>query len=245
MTELPYVASLRYLLDSLTPYEAEPIEFEADDIQFRLRDNVLQGFPNTRISTVGEARRRIEKVLRNWTLQAQLLDRSTLISFRYQDAETVGEVADTKDYSPENIEHVEDRDAEIRITIGEYPVPPEIEATPEIEAAADRLKRAVYGGESLQSAAYFALTIAENSAGNRQKAASQFQIDIRILSQLGLLSSTTGDLTTARKASAVKTGPLTPRDKRWVDRAVRNLLLQIGQVNAGRIPVQINLRDLG
>jgi hypothetical protein len=240
-----YVVSLRYILDSLTRYDAEPIAFENNGIRFRLSDNVLHASPTPPISTIVETRRAVETVLRSWKLQEQLLDPSTLFRFAYQDAETVGDVTDADNHPSEQLEYVKDEEESLVISMRRYPDPPEIHATPEIEAAAERLRRAVFGfGEPLQSAAYFALTLAEQEAGDRKAAASQFRLDREILSRIGLLSSRKGDLATARKASDVNPVPLTKEEHRWLERAVRYLLLQMGQVKAGRVPADITMQDL-
>jgi hypothetical protein len=67
-----------------------------------------------------------------------------------------------------------------------YPQPPKTFcATTKVQHAYGRWLSYRSGGESLQSTAYFVLTLLEGAAGGRKAAARLFQIDARVLKKLG------------------------------------------------------------
>lgn len=242
------VLSLVYIFDSLTEYEAKPVEFEANGIRFSLEDNLLVAKFDEPQSTISDGRKAVEPILRDWIVQAKLLERDSAFQFTFQGAQVSGVVVDADSHPPEPVRYSHDEDEELVITMTRYPLPPVIKTTPELEAASDRVYRggSRFGlGEPLQSAAYFALTLAEKSAGSRRAAAKRFNIDEKILAKIGELSSTRGDASTARKASHHDLVALSAEEHRWLDRAARFLLLQIGQVNAGRAPDQLTTEHVG
>jgi hypothetical protein len=97
------------------------------------------------------------------------------------------------------------------------------------------------GKESLQSMAYFVLTILENHAGSRKSAATQFQIEYDVLRKVGDLSSTRGDATTARKA---KHAPMTGSERHWLEAATRKLIIRMGEYAAGNVVEQLTFAGL-
>lgn len=114
----------------------------------------------------------------------------------------------------------------------QFPDPPGVfKANPDVEALLPRFIDYTKGREPLLSMANFCLTYIESVAGGRAKAAKRYRICSKVLSQLGAICATRGNLAEARKAPKNK-GPadsLTPSEKVWVDAVVRRLIERLGE----------------
>lgn len=239
------VVEATYVFDTSTIYDAAPIDFEVASIQFRLADYTIRARRSALWPSIASARRDIAPVFRSWRLQQQLTNGFADFDFRFLSAEVVGDVEDASAYPSEPVSGIKDDQGPLVVTCLRYPDPPQILATPELEAAADRFQRArMEFGESLESAAYFALTVAVHQAGGRKEACSRFGVETDVLRRIGLLTSTRGTLKTARKAGDGVPVPLSRSESRWLQLAVRTLLLHIGIVNAGGTPPRVGMQDL-
>ena len=132
-----------------------------------------------------------------------------------------------------------------------YPPPPPsgLKITPDVQSMFDRWADYRLGKEPLASMAYFCLTILEESTGaprrgRRQAAAGQYRIDQAVLGQIGNLSSEKGD-TQARKAAGIGR-PLTPSDTRFLEEAIKALILRASEVahDPNESRAEIKLSDL-
>jgi hypothetical protein len=120
------------------------------------------------------------------------------------------------------------------ITMSVYPEPPTIRLTPEIANLWERWNLARLDiRETVESCAYYCLTVAEHQAGGRKEAAETFKIEPGILKKLGELTSTRGGPRTARKAPASAAKPLTKNEVQWIHLVIRNLILRMGLTKAG------------
>jgi len=93
--------------------------------------------------------------------------------------------------------------------------------------------------------AYFVLSLLQTSIGDRSAAAKAYGISSSVLREMGRLTSTRGDESTARKApfsgAFLK---LSPMERRWLEEAVRQILLKVGQHAAGTPEAQLDLTSL-
>ena len=116
--------------------------------------------------------------------------------------------------------------------------------TPDVQSMYDRFAGYRLGKEPLASMASFCLTVLEISTGRRQTAAEQYRIDRAVLDQIGNLSSEKGG-PPARKAAGLGR-PLTPSDTRFLEEAIKALILRAAEVahdpHASR--AEITLTDL-
>lgn len=241
-----YIVELRFVLDAPAVYEsANAVEFDAEEASFHFRNGRLRVRPHRLENSVKRLRRQIEGVLRGWEFQDTLICGFSPPAFAYVDAEIVGEEASVQLDPPDKLHHDEADVEEILVTVNHFAHPPQVRAAPELIAAWQRWYHAKVGiGESMQSATYFVLTVLERAAGGRREAAKTFAIDLEVLRRMGELSSTTGDLATARKSSGAN-GALSAGDKQWLHSAVRAVLLNAGQHAAGVTPRPIGLSDIG
>jgi hypothetical protein len=114
---------------------------------------------------------------------------------------------------------------------GALPAPPtDFVLDPDAEALSLRWRRYADGGESLQSAAYFILTVLERYGG-RASGAARLGVSRRVLETLGRLASHTGDVLTARKADAAEQ-PLTQEERVWMEATIRMLIQRAAEVAA-------------
>ena len=134
----------------------------------------------------------------------------------------------------------------MHVTQHSYPSPPQdFRTTSDVEIAYNRWRGFRAGREPLQAMAYFVLTLIQDAAGNRKRAAQTFQIAAQVLDTLGRLSSTKGDSANARK---VKSGaayqPLSGGESTWLDQAVRCLIRRLGEHASGATLHQLTMEDL-
>jgi len=221
---VPCVRTLRYALDTSTLYEAPPLVFDAEGVHFVLENDLLVATLSTPLPSLMQARDLVSGVLANWTLERQLVEGFADFEFAYLGANMTGAVSDCKLDCPERepLKNQKRDQGSLIISISQYPNPPQIRASPELAAASVRLSRSRIGvGESIQSVAYFVLTLAERQAGNRRAAATRYAVSREVLERIGRLASTRGDFGTARKAPRGEPESLTHTERAWLDNAVR------------------------
>lgn len=242
------MTKLFYRLDCATLFsEPDQIQGKSEIGSFELKDEVLTIELATECKLITEARQLVIHFLKAWQLEAEIRRLPFLRNFRFAfwKAETKGIVADQTENAPEPLKHEKDDKGSLIFESEVYPPAPITRFTPQIEAAWSRYRKATLGiGEPIQSAAYYLLTIAERTAGGRRKAASYLSIDKAVLSKIGELTSTRGSETTARKMLKSTGKPLTHKEKRWIDSAVRLLLLHLGVLEAGGVTNQLTMDDL-
>lgn len=241
------VTTLFYRLDCRAPFaEPDPIQREIEIGKFELKDEVLTIDIRVECKTIAEARRLASPLVKAWQLEAEIC-RHPLRGFRFAfwRAEIVGIVPKRAEHAPEPLEYEKDDEGQLVIEWRAYPPAPNTRFTPEVEAACSRyFKAALDIGEPIQSAAYYVLTIAERASRGRREAASDLRIDEAVLRKIGELTSTRGDNATARKAIGPAAIPLSEEEARWIDSAVRLLLLHIGVVEADGLPDRLEMSDL-
>lgn len=226
----PYVVALRYgvVTDEGRDYKkAAPMETEVPAFLVRLADEVLVLRPRVHFRSLVEAREAAADFLRAWEIDAALRYRAAApFRLRYVGGEMAQRTGAATQTVVEDVVHIFDT-ASSQISHAQYPVcPPSFRPSPEAEAIWGRLERHWAGHEPILSMAYFALTVL-TCAGGAEAASTRYRIDKGILRRVGELTSTRGDMQTARKLTTT-TQTLTVEESEWlldaIVRIVRHLL---------------------
>lgn len=250
----PHVQAVHYEVSSgegISYRNPEPISFSNHLGTFDLSDGRLQIVPTEHFPDEDDARRAVEPFLRAWEIEADLTSNIGMIRFKFDRTEVI----DRNPPPPGSAQVIEVKaasmvlvgsSASLHLTCSKYPQPPKtFRATPEVQHAYRRWLGYRLGKEPLQSMAYFVLTLLESAAGGRQSAAHSFQIDLQVLGTLGRLSSTKGNESTARKASAGNQfQELTGSEKQWLEEATRRVIHRLGEHASGAPLTPISLRGL-
>ena len=126
-----------------------------------------------------------------------------------------------------------------------FPEPPPVAImrSPDVESMYQRYLGYLRGAEPLPAMAYFCLTVLEQMAGDRRKAARHFAISDNVLQKIGDLCGKGGVI--ARKRDGL-THPYTPDDERFLKTAVRTVIRRAAEVEYAMDPNrrQITLADI-
>ena len=115
--------------------------------------------------------------------------------------------------------------------------------TPNVESLWQRYRMHKEGKEPLLGMAYFCLTLVRSHAGGLGSASQAFNIELQLLRKIGELTSTRGDMRSARKmSSAVQS--LSSVEQSWVDEAVRSIILQVGRSSNGPSSFKLRMAHL-
>lgn len=233
-------------------YEAPiPLTFENYLGDFDCRDGRLVVKPVAHFSDENDARTVIEPFLRAWEIDSDLNGNIGTIRFKFMRADVIDRdpppPGTSKAISLKARSVTASRTtATLQIVRRSYPSPPEsFRATSEAVQAYSRWRAFRDGREPLQSMAYFFLTLAEATAGGRRRAAHVLAIKAEVLSTIGRLASTKGDLSTARKVA--RTGAfdeLTDSEKRWLEQAIRHVIKRLGERVAGTAMESLKITNL-
>lgn len=127
-----------------------------------------------------------------------------------------------------------------------YPEPPRIglKRSPDVDSMFQRYLMYLGGREPLGTMAYFCLTVLEQMAGGRRKAAVHFAISKRVLGRIGELSSNKGG-PNARKDIG-RNAPYTREEKCFLKSAIAMLIFRAAEVEHGPDPNcrQITMADI-
>ena len=181
---------------------------------------------------------RVEHFLRAWEFQAELQHGIPVLQFVRPDDMLSDEGVAAR------IPAEARADQKIVIEWSSCPEPPSIKFIPELYAAWSRFRRARMGiGEPVQSAAYHLLTVVEGLGGGRSDAANRFGVNVAILRKIGELSSAWNN-PHPRKSVGEHAPQLTERHERWLETAIRAVLLQVGVQMSGANPPKLGMGDL-
>lgn len=235
----PHVVSLTYQLntDESVTFDAPPLQHETNAFALRLADDVLTVEMRAHFATIEEARQAVEPLLTSWAAYVALANRNE-IAFEYEDVEVVDRdptaPGDDVVLRPNaGIYRVSFSEPSIHITRAKYPPPPEhFEASLEVEFLLRRYRRCLDGREQIIPLAHFCLTVVEAKGPGRSRAGKRLNISSSVLNRMGDLTAQ-GDLESARKWSGGEHNrPLTEKERRWLQEAVRLLILRLGGYNA-------------
>jgi hypothetical protein len=232
----PYVESLVYKVES-----AEDIIYDSPPPiglnnmgkwEGRLENGILTCRMKTHYASVTEARKEVESYLRAWEIHAALCHGRRSFKFALDNAKTIdlgtgdAVVYRKASFTAQTVRKVTARYAS-------YPPPPEaFKLSPDVESLWHRYEGYLDGKEPLSAMAYWCLTMIEANygQGKRKAAARTINVDPEVLNILGQLTSTKGDITTARKApERGKWQPLSGTERTWIEAVVKRLIWRVGE----------------
>jgi hypothetical protein len=250
-----HVVSLSYKLrpsDQVTYVSPAPVEFETEEVRFRLAKGKLTCEMKSHISRAEEARAVVEPVLRAWEVDADLRWNRGELRFEFDAADIV----DRTPLPPGVVRghaHVllgvaaisAVGTVSVHVTRAHYPEPPgAFRLNPDAESILLRYQGYLAGREPLLSMAYFCLTVIEANAGSRASAARTYGIDKALLGKMGELTSRRGDRLSARKATAGRVQPLIGPESAWLEAAVKTLIWRLGDTRKATALPLITMSDL-
>lgn len=251
----PHVVSLRYSLkmDEDTSYRSPPaIAWETEVFRATLESGVLFMEMKEHHATAGDAMAAVTGSLRSWEIDVALrLGRGSL-RFEYEDAKIIDRNPPSPGSPRSGWATLQARATATavgtsHVARARYPDPPQrFAAAPLVETMWKRFERFLDGKEPLTSMAYFCLTVIEGDAGSRKDAAAKYNVDLKVLSELGRLTSAVGDEETGRKYDRSGSRSHTSREKNWIEEAVKILVRRVGEYAADHAApmAQIVMSDL-
>ena len=233
----PHVVALLYRVDhgeSVSYKEAEPLVLDEAAFRLEVKDNKARFELKEHYATHEDALKSLEDYIHNWESDACLENGPDSFRLKFQKAEI-------KDRNPTpGMLHIrgtfigEPAKVSGKLTLGfrSYPSPPSgIRINADVQTMFDRYMNHRRGREPLPGAAYFCLTMLEyiaekikqNQKSNRKTASRYFQIDMKVLEKIGLLSSTKGGPTGARKGEGVS-DDLTNEESLFLEEAIKKMI---------------------
>jgi alkanesulfonate monooxygenase SsuD/methylene tetrahydromethanopterin reductase-like flavin-dependent oxidoreductase (luciferase family) len=177
----PHVELLLYSVfaERGTEYvDPEPLAFENALGRFQIKDGKLQIEPAVHFGDVDEAKAAVGPFLQAWEIETDLVANPGTIRFRFETAQVI----DRDPPPPGSPITVQARGVSLGTAFGQacirclrhsYPPPPEaFRANDDVEIAFQHWRNYRDDKEGLLAMAYFVLTVLENPANAREKAAS-------------------------------------------------------------------------
>jgi hypothetical protein len=225
------------------PVVGETPEFRVTLENGRATAEMLADYP-----TIEEARTAVEPYLHAWEIHAAATFRGTAepLRFEFEKGHVVDRAPDPDHALRAKLvgSRTVRASAAIALSAREYPTAPEgFVVSPDVETMWNRWQGYRSGRESLQGMANYCLTVFENTmiqqaAASGQKfgkraarteAATEYGIDLKVLSTLGDLVSEVGDPLTRRKEHAKHKRPLTGTEIRWIEDVVKAMIHRAGE----------------
>ena len=248
----PHVEKLIYKLKENETVEYEdPSKVDAilSEYHLSLNDGILSIEMQIHCASVNEARQKVEPFLRAWETDTFLKSRHEQLYFEFKDSKVIDldppDPGETITLQPSSIVHSHSIEMAVAtVTKNEYPQPPSYESlSPDAETLVERYRGYRDGKEQLLAMSYFCLTLIESRAKNRKEAAKKCFMDKDILDKIGELSSTRGYYDKARKHYS-KPKKISSKEKTWLDSAIRQIILQVAEVDNGNKPNKLMMREL-
>ena len=250
----PHVVSLKYHLETSPEnifYNPQPIEQETDQFSLRLADDILVLQMKEHYSSDYAAKIAVADYLHSWEIDMALQLRLQRVRFVFQGAEVI----DRNPLPPEesqgldtsrNIYFATSASASLKVTCSKYPaLPQNFVVTPDVETLWGRYEGYLNKREPLLSMAYFCLTVIEGSAGSRKDAGKKYSIDQAVLGKLGELSSTRGNVNTARKYGAnTNQQDLTQNEVEWIKACIEAIIRRMAEQSSPNQQSKLTMADL-
>jgi hypothetical protein len=248
------VVALNYTLkhSSAVDYVAPPaIEFETEVCRCRLADGKLRCELKKDLEDPEEARSAVAPVLRAWELKTDLQRNADELQFRFEGAE----VKDLRPTLPGTITGTAyvvlpavsmTGNVSVHLTHRSYPDPPGTFAvSPEVETLALRYLGYIKGREPLPGMAFFIISRIEHlgGEGGLRSASKRFGVSSNVLDTIKRLCSYRGDASNARKGDSIES-PLTGEERQWLETAVREVILRVGDHEAVGTRPALSMADL-
>ena len=241
------VESLTYRLetDDTVSFDADPVEHETDTFSLRLEDDKLIVDLREHFDSIDAAREHVGPFLEAWEVKYGTQLRRREINFSYEGAEVIHGGTGNVKLSPEDLNHeMKIEETKVHVEHGKYPEPPEkFRLSPDARTLWNRYEGYEEGREPLFSMAYACLELLEGRVGGREEVAERYGIEYEVLDDLGRLTSTRGSPDVARKPSGSQ-GEAAPEERKWIEKAIRKIVLQVGITGAGHEPKKLTKGDL-
>ncbi|MBI5454379.1 MAG: hypothetical protein HY956_07130 [Deltaproteobacteria bacterium] len=224
------ITELRYRIeaDKSVDYDkALPINDETEDFKICI-DKGFAIFKLKRpFSKIEEARTVIEDYLKRWDVLIGIEYNPDELRFTFENAFLSSENNHTHLIMGDEIKISDE--VIVHRSYTRYPILPiNFSLSPDVETMYLRYKAYRQSREPLTSMAYMCLTILQASAGGREKASRKYRISTEVLKHLGLLCSTKGDKSEARKAAG-SFNPLTGDEKAWIEAVIKSVIKRVGE----------------
>jgi hypothetical protein len=240
----PHVTALHYMIEPAksTDYDkAPPLTGQTDTFDYTLASGEATFVMKSHFATEEEARGVVDPFLRAWSIHAGVDNIAEEITFHFKKADMI----DRQPISGEGVHGMgrcvirasAHASGTFHVSRARFPSPPpqQFALSPDVETMYLRYRAYRQKRETLLSAAYMCLTVLEaslgpNVRGKRQAVCDKYRIDLTVRKTFGDLVSERGGASEARKMPG--TGPLIPLtegEKRWIEAAVRRLILRAGE----------------
>lgn len=241
----PHVAALKYKIEVYKPYKFhDPADVKIDTQEFggELSKGMLTLEPRQHFATEVEVRPSADAFVLAWEVDAGLRHGCHWLHFCFEKSEIID-----RQPTPGALEGRSHGRATVTglltATLSAYPNPPQcFVASPEVKKLWDRYCRFLAGKESLQSTAFWCLTLLQEQVG-RKSAANKYRIGRTVMNNLARLSTERGDSLTARKVTRNQT-PLAEKERDWMESAIRAIIRHIATQSAGGRLIMADLPPL-
>ena len=224
----PHVEALFYKIEHANSVDysvSPPVVQEADEFRVKIEDDRVCFELKKHYPTVNSAKEVVDRYASVWELEALLRDPRQEFKLRYSYPKVVdrcpvpGQIVVSA--LPTRFHFSVSQPT---VTVGKpYPQPPSgFNLDPDnndVVIMTNRLRKYIQGTEGLPTVAYFCLTILEERAGGRKKAAEMYGIVFSDLNDIEGISQNKGGELSARKAAGVGE-ELTAEDVRFLEKAV-------------------------
>ncbi len=190
--------------------------------------------------TEDEARQAVQPYLDAWEVSAGLSfpTRQRPFRFQFQTADVIDQAAAAGSHGPVTRARSVSASAAIAEQLTSFPSPPaSFAVNPDVKRMWYRWEAYKSGRETLPAAAFYCLTVLEDSVGGitrkaRTAAGQRYGIDPDMLNRLGDLVSEVGDEREARKAHRPDRRPYTSAERRWMEEVVLAIITRVGEIAA-------------
>lgn len=246
----PHVEWLEYEMKTNCLFDNPlPVEWETPVFQANLENGILRAEMRKHFATLEDARGEAELFLQTWEIDMALHYGQREITFVFKQANVIDRTppppgstvitgtAASLAFATSSVT--------LRVTRKRYPaVPSNFIATPDVVTLWNRFEGFKQGREPLAAMAYFCFTLVMYFYGETVDAASNvLAVDKNVLKTISRLSSTRGDLSTARKMEA-GLKPLAATEAQWLEAAIRALIRRLGEIASGNTPSKFTMTHL-
>ena len=232
----PRVVALHFRIEhesSVDYSKAEPVDQEEEGFRIRIEEGRVCFVMKDDHPTVDSALEAVNSYISNWELDVALTGTPGEFKLRFVKPEIV-------DRKPTPGEHIVSAGTvfwEITTSVSAvtkrrpYPKPPagvSLKRNDDVLLMLGRYEDLCKKREKLPSVAQFCLTMLEKSAGNRDKAAKKFDIELKVLKKVGELAAEKGGRAMARKAKGIDE-EFTPGETRFLECAVKVFIRRVAE----------------
>ena len=271
----PHVDTLTYRVESVGPHSfnyenAQPLSHNAPDIgKFTIAGGTLTVRLSAHYSDEELARHYVEHFLKGWEIHNDLMSNYGAIRFRFSNCVIIDRNPLPGKPVPLSVSAGIGVSASAKIIANArtYPAPPPSSFSTVTDLVRDahwRWSRYKEGKEPLHSMAYYVLTLVQNEGArlpgkgsNRQKASRRFDIEEKVLSEIGYISSEAGTTESARKdipnggskyipsgASEDDCRKINSQLDHWLVDATTKVIFHIGLNSTSQTGTRLTLSDL-